>query len=120
MPSGMARMSDPQTRAQGATGCFPQSVPFGPTNDLPALYRFATAATASKPGDCINRNLETGQKSDTLDSSFEPRLPHYGSPFPLAGEQAEPVKPRCMCELVCPVGSVVCGVRVARRTDVII
>jgi hypothetical protein len=67
-----------------------------------------------KPGDCINRNLETCQKPDTLNASFEPALPHYGASFPLPGEQAEPVKPRCMCELVLSRG--VCCVRSACST----
>jgi hypothetical protein len=51
---------------------------------------------------------ETCQKPDTL-SSFSipgyPPLPLSGAPFPLLGEQAEPVNPRCIGELIVPVGS---------------
>jgi hypothetical protein len=72
------------------------------------------AATPNKTGDCINRNLEICQKPDTLNTSFDPALPHYGAPFPLPGEQEEPVKPRCMCELFLSRG--VCCVRSACRT----
>ncbi len=75
----------------------------------PSRTGFATAAAASKAGDCINRNLETCPKPDTLDSSAESLLPHYSSLFTLAGEQAEPVKPRCMCELVLSRGVFVCA-----------
>jgi hypothetical protein len=72
----------------------------GPATGPSASLRGSLPPQILKQGDCINRNLTTCPKPDTLDSSFDPALPHYGSLFPPLGEQAEPVKPRCMGELV--------------------
>jgi hypothetical protein len=92
-----------------ATGCLhetriavhrtSQRLFLGPT-DGPPDTGLLQPPQLPKQADCINRNLKSCQKPDTLVGRFESHLPHYGGLFPLAGERTEPVKSRCMGELV--------------------